>query len=158
MTSQKNKKRQSSPRATDSPDFFTVSKRALIGGAIALGSALLLSLSVSALCLLFPDPASLTLPIGIAIYFISSAVGGAASAIGLRVHPKAAVASALFCGFMLAIVTGICALWQSAAAPEASHGMGVVISTVIRMLSLPTAEISAYLVTRKAKKHRRRPR
>ena len=155
---QKRKKRQDHSHRTDSPDFFTVSKKALIGGASTLGSALLLSLAASALSLLAPDPASLTLPIGLAIFFISAAIGGAVSAAGFKGHPQIATITAVFCGFLFVIVSGICAVWQSIAAPDSSHGIPLLLSVILRLMAVPTSALAAYFVSKERNKPRRRKR
>ena len=144
--------------ASDTPDFFTVSKKATLGATAALCVALLLSAVSAALCLLSPDPATLTLPIGIATFLVSAAVGGAVSATGFKSHPTAAVVSALFCGFMLVILTGICALWQSTAATESTHSLPPLLSLAIRITAIPLSALSAYFVTKRLKKPRRRKR
>lgn len=151
-------KRKSRGTSSDRSDFLTVSKKALTGGAAALGTSVLLSLICAALCLLYPDPAALTLPAGIIIFFISAAAGGAVSSIGLKGRTALAVTTAVFCGFLIFIVTGICAVWQSSAAPESSHGIPLILAMILRFMAIPTSAISAYFASKNKNKGRRRRR
>lgn len=151
-------KRKISHPSSDSPDFFTISKKALAGGGTALCTSVLLSLLCAFLCLLSPDPAALTLPIGLVIFFISTVTGGAVSAIGLKGRPTAATASAAFSGFILVIATGICAVWQAVAAPHASHGIPLILSIILRISAIPISALIGYFVSKKPKNHRKKHR
>ena len=152
------RKKKKATQSSDTPDFFDLSKKAIAGGSASLCTSVLLSLISAALCLLSPDPATLTLPIGITIFFVSAVVGGAISAIGLKGKSLAAMTSAAFSGFILVIATGICAAWQAAAAPYASHNIAIILSLLIRCSAIPTSAAVGYLMSKKAKNHRRKRR
>ena len=158
MSSPHSKKVNSKKRSANAapPDFFTLSKKALIGGGVAVLSTILLSLIAAALCLLSPDPAALTLPVGLSVFFISAAVGGAVCSTGFKGKPRSAAVAAVLCGFLFVIITGICAAWQSAAAPQASHSINTALAIALRFLAIPTSAASAILVSKQKKAKRRR--
>ena len=135
-----------------------VALRAFIGVGVALAAMLVLSAVSSGLCMLSPDPAALTLPIGIIIFLLSSAAGGAVSAKGLARDKTAAVFSGILCGFSIMLFLGVGAIVQNALAPDYTHEMGIVKSVLIRAAAIPISGIVAFLTVnrRKNKRHRRK--
>ncbi len=152
-----NKRRQRTAESGRA-DFNTVARAAFLGIGAEMAAMLVLSLGAAGLCMLSPDPASLTLPVGIALFCLSSLIGGAVSAARLSWDKTAAVVSGAVCGFSLIIITGIGALIQGLLVPEYTHGVGLLWSVLLRTAALPLSAISAFLVVNKRKKPRRHRR
>ena len=154
----KNKKhRRRTPEQGDI-GFDTIAKNSLIGIGTALLCMLVLSVALAALCMLSPDPASLTLPLGIAVFCLSAAVGGVVSARGLRADKTAAVVSGLICGFALMVLSGISAAVQNFLAPTATHGIPLLPALLLRAASIPLSAVFAFIVLKKKPRARRRRR
>ncbi|MBQ8850222.1 MAG: hypothetical protein IJ011_07840 [Clostridia bacterium] len=153
----KNKKHRRRTSEDGEVGFDTVAKNSLIGLGASCALMLILTVALSALCMLSPDPAALTLPLGIAAFCLSAAFGGFISSRQLSRDKTAAVVSGLICGFALAILTGILSVAQSALLPEATHGLGLLQSIVIRASALPLSALFASLsLKKKVRAHRRR--
>lgn len=136
----------------------SVVANAFVGAGAALIAMLTLAAVSGGLCMLSNDPAALTLPVGIAIFILTSALGGAVCGARFRKDKTAALFSGCLCGFSLMIFLGIGAILQTALAPEATHGLGLLGSVLIRAAALPLSGIAAFLTAskRKNKRHRRR--
>ena len=139
-------------------DFNSVVRAALMGIGVEVAAMLILSLVAAGLCMISPDPASLTLPVGIVIFFLSSLLGGAVSAAYLSRDKTAAVVSGGVCGFSLMIITGIGALIQGLLVPEYTHGVGSLWSVLLRSAALPLSALSAFIAVNKRKKPKRHRR
>ena len=134
-------------RTDDSRDagFEAIARGAVTGSAGAVGAMLVLALLATALCMLSPDPLGLSLPVGMSVLYVSSALGGCISSMRLRGNIPAALTASAFCGFTVFILTGICSVLQGILSPEQSHGFGIGISLLLRFLAMAAAVISSYL-------------
>ena len=140
----------------ESVGFSGVARRAFIGVGAAIVSMLMLALVSSGLCMLSPDPAALTLPVGIAIFFLSSVIGGAVSGAGQSKDKAATVFSGIICGFALVIFSGVGAVTQELLSPDSTHEIGVAASMLTRCAAIPLSAVSAYAASIPRKKRRRR--
>ena len=154
--SSRTKKHRSTDNTTTT--FETISKRALIGGAVSLAVMIVFALIGAALCMLNADPAGLTLPIGLVTFYISAAAGGYASAVGMKKQRASALTSAALCGFIIAILTGICAALQEYLSPHISHNIPTVTSILLRFLAIPVSMLFSYfaLIEKRRRSRRRR--
>ncbi len=159
--SKKAKKRKPRQSEAQAAGFEAVAMGALIGSGGALVCMLALALISAALCMLSPDPASLSMPIGLAILYISSALGGALSSKSFKGELSSALTASGMCGFVLFVLTGICSVLQGLLAPEASHGFGLPTATLLRVLAVAVSMLSACIFCkvrqkkRKAYRHKR---
>ena len=154
----KRKKRKKRTDEGKDAGFEAVARGAVTGGAGAVGCMLALAFLSAALCMLTPDPLSLSLPVGMVILYLSAAIGGCISAIGLRSNIPAALTASAFCGFILFILTGICAVLQGIVAPDLSLGFGIVLSLILRLVAMAVAVTAAYIFCRLKPKPRHRRR
>ena len=154
----KRKKRNHSHKSeVDSSGFSSVSRPAFKGFLITLLCIAVLSLLCSVFCLYSKDPSSITLPVGIAVLYVSSFVGGLCSARANSDDNGYALASGVFCGFFIFVVSGIFACVISSFNVEKS-GISVSLSLLLRALCVFTAFFGAYIGTRKKKRRIRRIR
>lgn len=153
---QRARKKHSHRSGGDESGFIGVLRSAGIGVLAALIAMLIMSAVASGLCLLSPDPLSLILPVGIVIFVISSAIGGAVSSVGLKKDRTAVTFSGLTCGFAIMIFLGVGALTQEALSPESTHEIGLVTAFFVRGAAIPIAALSAYASSFFEKKRRKR--
>ena len=149
------RKKHSHRSSGEGVGFAEVVRGAFIGTGAALASMLLMSVISSGLCMLSPDPASLTLPTGLVIFFISSAIGGAISVSGLSRDRTAAIFSGIVCGFCIMIFLGVGALVQGAFAPEYTHSIGSLTTFLLRGAAIPLSGVCAYIASMPKKRRRR---
>lgn len=139
----------------DGVGFAEVIRGAFIGTGAAIVSMLLMAVISSGLCMLSPDPAALTLPVGIVIFFISSAIGGVISAQGLSRDRTAALFSGLACGFCIMIFLGVGALVQNVLASDSAHNVGRLTAFLIRGSSVPLSAAFACFAAKSPKRRKR---
>ena len=157
MEKVKSRKKHSRRSDGDSVTFAGVVRRAFMGVGAAIVSMLALAVVSSALCMLSPDPASLTLPTGMIIFVLSSVIGGIVSGAGQSKDKVATVFSGIICGFAIMIFSGVGAVTQELLAPESTHEIGVMTAIIIRVSAIPLSAICAYIASLPRKKrHRRR--
>ena len=135
--------------------FSSVSRPAFKGFLISLLCIAVLSLLCSAFCLYSKDPSSITLPVGLAVLYISSAVGGLISSRALSGDRGYALASGVLCGFFIFVSTGIFSCIMSSINIEKT-GISIPLSLLLRALCIFTAFCGAYIGTRKKKRRIRR--
>ncbi len=156
--SAKRKKRKKRTDESKGVGFEAVARGTVTGGAGAVGCMLVLALLSAALCMLTPDPLSLSLPVGMVILYLSAAIGGCISAMGLRSNIPAALTASAFCGFTVVILTGICSVLQGLLAPDQSHGIGTGLSLLLRFVAMAVSVTASYLFCKLKPKPRRRRR
>ncbi len=157
QNSKKRKKRQGRQSEAQSLGFEAVAQGTVVGSGSAVICMSALALVSTALCMMSPDPASLSLPVGLSILYISSAVGGFVSSLKLKREPSAALTAAALCGFTVFVLTGICSTLQAILSPESSHGIGIWVALVLRLLAIAPSMLASYVSCKaKPQKHRRR--
>lgn len=156
MEKVKPRKKHSHRSDGESVSFARVVRSAFTGVLSALVSMLVMSVISSGVCMLFPDPASLTLPMGIAIFVLSSAIGGYVSGAGLKKDKAATFFSGLICGFALMIFLGVGALIQDMLSPDSAHEIGLLTSFFVRGAAIPISTVFSYIAVIPRKKRRRR--
>ena len=152
------KKRKKRTDDTKDAGFEAIAKGAVTGSAGAVGAMLVFALLATALCMLTPDPLSLSLPVGMTILYLSAALGGCISSMKLRGNIPAALTASAFCGFTVVILTGICSVLQSLLAQSLSHGFGIGVSLLLRLAAMAVSVTASYAFCRlkpKPKHHRR---
>lgn len=157
MEHRKNRHRARRTAEEVSVGFNDVVKNSFLGVLSALISMAVLVLAASAVCMLTRDPASFTLPLGIAAFLISAAVGGFVASRGLLRDKTAAVISGIICGFALMIFTGIGAVLQNLLASESTHGLSALVAVLIRALAIPMSLLGA-CIDKKKRTGRRKTR
>ena len=135
--------------------FSSVSRPAFKGFLISLLCIAVLSLLCSAFCLYSKDPSSITLPVGLAVLYISSAVGGFISSRGLSGDKGYELVAGVFCGFFIFVSTGIFSCILSSFSIEKT-GISLSLSLLLRSLCILAAFCGAYMGARKKKKRIRR--
>ena len=150
-----NKRRGRRTAEQGSVGFNDVAKNSFLGVLSALITMAALSVASAAVCMLTNDPAAFTLPVGIAVFLVSSAVGGFVSARRLSRDKTAAVISGVICGFALMLFTGIGAVLQNLLASEATHGLHIAVAVLIRALAIPMSALGACIDKNKRAVRRR---
>ena len=156
MEKSKSRKRRSHRGDGDGSGVSGIFRSAFMGVGAALVSMLVMAVISSGLCMLSPDPASLTLPVGIVIFIISSAVGGGISATGLSKDKTATLFSGIICGFAIMTFLGVGAVTQEIISPDSTHKIGLMTSLLIRCAAIPVSGLCAYLAALPRKKRRRK--
>ena len=152
----KRKKRTHSHKSeAPSSGFSSISRSAFKGLLICLLCIAVLSLLCSVFCLYSNDPSSITLPIGISILYVSSAVGGICASRAHSDDKSYALVSGIFCGFFIFIATGIFSGITSSFGVEKSD-LSVFLSLLLRSLCIFAAFFGAYIGTIKKKRRIRR--
>lgn len=157
-TSERNKKRRHGANDSGELGFGTLVKHAARGALVSILSALLLSLAGSALLMLSPDPASLTLYTGIAIFFLSSAIGGAVSAIKIKHDKTGASVASLLCGFLIVVFWGFCSVIELFILPDSLHNLSAWITIAARLSAIPVSLVFGRICCKKRSSHHRRKR
>ena len=135
--------------------FSSVSRPAFKGFLISLLCIAILSLLCSAFCLYSKDPSSITLPVGLAVLYVSSAVGGLISSHALHGDKSFAPVSGVLCGFFIFVATGIFSCIMSSFNIEKT-GISLPLSLLLRSLCIFAAFCGAYMGVKKKKKRIRR--
>lgn len=156
--SRKNKKQRARRTETIEVGFEIIAKNSLFGIGAAVLSMLALSLASAGLCMISPDPAALTLPVGIVIFLLSSALGGVVSARGLCKHKGAAVIAGVLTGFALMILSGISAVAQNALSLSSTHGLSPVFEVLFRALAIPLCALCSSITLKIGTTGRKRRR
>ena len=154
--SKKRKKMKTpSPREGSAASFSSVSGSALRGALISLLCLIFLTLLSSVFCLYYKDPASITLPIGIALLYISSLTGGFFSARAFNSDKSSAIFSGFLCGFFIFVTIG----FLSVIMPLFGISKGSIkipFALLLRSGCIVSALFGAYLVSKKKKRKLRR--
>ena len=160
MEKNKSAAKRGLPRRSEKSEigFDTVIKKAFLGVGVSGLTAIALAAVCAGLCMLSSDPSALTLPIGVAIFVLSSAAGGFLSGRLLSRDRTAALFSGLACGLALTVVSGVSALTQSLLSPESTHEISVLAAVLLRGAAIPIAGGASYFASAKPKVrgHRRR--
>lgn len=138
--------------------FNSVLRDAILGVCVFLGAVLIFCAAGAGLCLLSPDPAALTLPTGVVIFILSSALAGGVSGYRQIEDKTAALFSGLICGFSIMIFSGVGAMVQNFLSAQSTHNIGVLTECLVRALAILISGLCAYFVSarRKRVRHRRR--
>ena len=126
-------------------------RHAAIGAGVGLGIACLLCPLGAWLCLLAPDPASLTLPAGILLLLLCATAGGFCSA---RLHGSRRLLCGVLCGSLMAVLLWILTLFLG----EPAHGIPFFPALLLRILTVGVSALGAMIPVEGRKKRRRRRR
>ena len=138
--------------------FNAVLRHALLGVCVFLGAVLIFCATGAGLCLLSPDPAALTLPTGIGIFFLSAIAAGGVSGYRLKGDKTAALFSGLLCGFSIMVFSGVGAMVQNLLSAQSTHNIGVLTECLVRGLAIPISGFCAYFTATQKKRGRHRRR
>ena len=141
--------RKITPRASDG--FPVLFRHSAMGAGIGMGLVCLLCPPGAWLCLLSPDPASLTLPAGILILLLSALAGGFCSA---RLHKRRRLLCGVLCGILLVFFFWLLTLFLG----EPAHGIPFFVSLLLRILTAGVSALGAMIPARERKMHRKRRR
>ena len=153
----KHRKRHSRSDQTD-VGFASIAKSALIGSGYSLAGIIILSIIVSALCLMHSDPATITLPIGLAVLYASACLGGVIASKKFKQDKGLALTAGAVCGFILFFVTGIGSAVLDLVFSGSSHGLKLFTSLFLRAICIPTSLLGAYMGMSRKKKYRKKRR
>ena len=126
-------------------------RHSAIGAGIGIGLACLLCPLGAWLCLLSPDPASLTLPAGIFTLLLSALAGGFCAA---RLHKSRRLLCGVLCGILLVFFFWLLTLFLG----EPAHEIPFFVSLRLRILAVGVSGMGAMIPAGGRKIHRRRRR
>lgn len=140
------KKRKHIPRSEEhDSSFSSLIIFGGIGAIVSFSCAFVLSLISSALCMLSPDPSSLTLYIGLGVLYISSFAGGIVAAGKLQRDRGDAIISGLLCGFTVTVLFGLISTALSFITTDFSHGIKLLPSILLKFICIPMSALGSYV-------------
>ncbi len=131
---------------TTNTSFLSLVINGALGASVASASALILCAIGSGLSLLFNNPISLSLPIGLTILSIISIIGGMVGAARVKKDKGASYVAAALCGFILIIFFGLISTVLNFTSIGNVHHLNPVISVLLRFVSIPLSLLGAYII------------